>query len=51
VHDAVVHSTGSVFDVQRIGETLLNIDVWLGLAVAAVFAFAAVRIRRYRDDT
>jgi hypothetical protein len=29
----------------------LNIDLWLGLAVAAVLLFAAIRIRRYRDDT
>jgi ABC-2 type transport system permease protein len=28
-----------------------NIDLWLGLAVAVLFTFAAVRIRRYRDDT
>jgi hypothetical protein len=29
----------------------LDIDLWLGLVVAAAFVFAAVRIRRYRDDT
>ncbi len=28
-----------------------NVDLWIGLAVAAVFLFAAIRIRRYRDDT
>lgn len=28
-----------------------NIDLWVGLAVAAVFLFGAIRIRRYRDDT
>ena len=33
------------------GKAFLNIDLWLGLAVAAVFIFAAIRIRRYRDDT
>ena len=28
-----------------------NIDVWLGVAAAALFVFGAVRLRRYRDDT
>jgi len=32
-------------------QVFTNIDLWLGLAVAAAFLFAAVRIRRYRDDT
>jgi hypothetical protein len=43
--------SGPLFDIAHIGEWLLNIDLWLGLAVAAAFAFAAVRVRRYRDDT
>lgn len=30
---------------------LANIDLWIGLAVAAGFLFAATRVRRYRDDT
>jgi ABC-2 type transport system permease protein len=28
-----------------------NVDLWLGLAFAAVFIVVAIRIRRYRDDT
>jgi ABC-2 type transport system permease protein len=28
-----------------------DIDLWLGVAVAAALVYAAVRIRRYRDDT
>lgn len=28
-----------------------NIDLWVGLAVAAAFLFVATRIRRYRDDS
>jgi ABC-2 type transport system permease protein len=28
-----------------------NIDVWLGVLAAALFVYAAVRVRRYRDDT
>jgi ABC-2 type transport system permease protein len=47
----VSHGVGSPFNMAHIGQAFLNIDVWLGLAVAAAFAFAAVRIRRYRDDT
>jgi ABC-2 type transport system permease protein len=32
-------------------EVFGNLDVWLGLAAAAAFTYAAIRIRRYRDDT
>jgi ABC-2 type transport system permease protein len=28
-----------------------NIDLWLGLIAAVVFVVAAIRLRRYRDDT
>lgn len=44
-------SLTAVFDSLDLRPFLLNIDLWLGLAVAAAFAFAAARIRRYRDDT
>jgi len=30
---------------------LANIDLWLGLALAVVFVYGAIRIRRYRDDS
>ncbi len=30
---------------------LTSIDLWLGLAATAALVYAAVRIRRYRDDT
>jgi ABC-2 type transport system permease protein len=29
----------------------MNVEVWVGLAVAAAMAFTAIRLRRYRDDT
>jgi ABC-2 type transport system permease protein len=29
----------------------MNLEVWAGLAVAAAMTFAAIRLRRYRDDT
>ena len=32
-------------------ERLRQPDLWGGVAVAAVFVYAAIRIRRYRDDT
>ena len=49
-HGRVV-SLADLFDDMSMGKAFLNIDLWLGLAVAAVFIFAAIRIRRYRDDT
>ena len=49
-HGRVV-SLAKLFDDVAMGKAFLNIDLWLGLAVAAVFVFAAIRIRRYRDDT
>jgi ABC-2 type transport system permease protein len=49
-HGRVV-SLADLFDDIAMGKAFLNIDLWLGLAVAAVFIFAAIRFRRYRDDT
>jgi ABC-2 type transport system permease protein len=49
-HGRVV-SLADLFDHIAMGKAFLNIDLWLGVAVAAVFVTAAVRIRRYRDDT
>ena len=49
-HGRIV-SLAALFDNVPMGKAFLNIDLWLGLAVAATFVFAAVRIRRYRDDT
>jgi ABC-2 type transport system permease protein len=38
---------------EHVGATrvLMNADLWLGVLMAAVLTFAAIRIRRYRDDT
>ena len=44
-------SLSELFDNVSMSRAVLNIDLWLGVAVAAVFVFAAIRIRRYRDDT
>jgi ABC-2 type transport system permease protein len=46
-----VYSLADLFDNVSMAKAILNIDLWLGLAVAAALVFAAVRIRRYRDDT
>jgi ABC-2 type transport system permease protein len=50
VHGRVV-SLAELFDNTSMSRAFLNIDLWLGLAVAAALVFAAIRIRRYRDDT
>lgn len=50
VHGRVV-SLAELFDNVPMAKVLLNIDIWLGLAVAAALVFGAIRIRRYRDDT
>ena len=41
----------SMFGQLRFGAAFSDIDLWLGLAVAAALVFAAIRLRRYRDDT
>jgi ABC-2 type transport system permease protein len=53
VHDGNNHlvSLPGIFDTLDVTGPFLNIDLWLGVAVAAGFAFVAARIRRYRDDT
>jgi len=39
------------FDSLQVWPAITNIDLWLGVLAAAVFTFAAIRIRRYRDDS
>ena len=51
VHHGRVVSLSNLFDNVEMGKAFLNIDLWLGLAVAAALLIAAIRIRRYRDDT
>ena len=41
----------SMFGQLRFGAAFSDIDMWLGLAVTAALVFAAIRLRRYRDDT
>jgi ABC-2 type transport system permease protein len=42
---------GSLLDEFSIGSAFADIDLWLGVAVAAALLFAAIRIRRYHDET
>jgi len=44
-------SLSGIFDAIHLGDVLRNSDLWLGLIAAGVFAYAATRLRRYRDDT
>jgi ABC-2 type transport system permease protein len=46
-----VHSPDQILDNLNFGGAFADVDVWIGLAVAAAMVFAAVRLRRYRDDT
>jgi ABC-2 type transport system permease protein len=45
------HLLGSALAQLDLGAALADLDLWLGLAAAAGLTFAAIRIRRYRDDT
>jgi ABC-2 type transport system permease protein len=44
-------SGGTAFSSSSILAIFGNVDLWLGLAVAALLIAGAIRIRRYRDDT
>jgi ABC-2 type transport system permease protein len=46
-----LHPIGTLLDEFNIGAALTDIDLWLGLAASAAMLYAAVRIRRYRDDS
>jgi ABC-2 type transport system permease protein len=45
------HPVGTALEVLDFRGALTDIDLWLGLVVTAALAYAAIRIRRYRDDT
>jgi len=45
------HPVGTALGVLDFRGALTSIDLWLGLAVTAALVYAAIRIRRFRDDT
>jgi ABC-2 type transport system permease protein len=46
-----LHPIGSLLAEFNILGAFTDIDLWLGVAMAAIFLFVAIRIRRYRDET
>jgi ABC-2 type transport system permease protein len=48
---AGVAEVEQIYDKLNALPLLLNVDLWLGLAVAAAMLYGAVRLRRWRDDT
>jgi len=42
---------GSALERLNLGAALTDLNLWIGLAVAAAMVFGAIRLRRYRDDT
>ena len=42
---------GVVLDTFNIRGAFTDIDLWLGVVAAFAMAYAAARVRRYRDDT
>jgi ABC-2 type transport system permease protein len=51
VGQAAVVSIPALYDRVHIGPAFTNIDLWLGLAFTAACVYAAVWLRRYRDDS
>ena len=51
VGPAEVVSIPEVYDRIHVGAAFTNIDLWLGILFAGGCAYAAARIRRYRDET
>jgi ABC-2 type transport system permease protein len=45
------HPVGTALEVLDFRGALTAVDLWLGLVVAVALVYAAIRIRRYRDDT
>jgi len=44
-------SVGTALEALSFRAVLTSIDLWLGLVVTAALVYAAIRIRRYRDDS
>jgi ABC-2 type transport system permease protein len=46
-----MHPVGTLLGDLNYRAALTDLDLWLGVAAAAALVYAAVRIRRYRDDS
>ena len=46
-----LHPVGTALEVLDLRGAFTAIDLWLGLAATVALVYAAIRIRRYRDDT
>ena len=44
-------SIPSVYDRVHVAPAFINVDLWLGVLFMLACAYAAARVRRYRDDT
>jgi hypothetical protein len=42
---------GVVLDTLNFRRAFTDVDLWLGVAAAFALAYAAARVRRYRDDS
>lgn len=51
VGQSAVASIPAIFDRAHVGPAFTNIDLWLGVVFTIACAYAAARVRRYRDDT
>lgn len=51
LHHGRAFALASGLDRLHLGAAFSDLDLWLGLLAAAALAYAATRIRRYRDDT
>jgi ABC-2 type transport system permease protein len=46
-----LYSVGTALEVLNFRAVLTSVDLWLGLMVTGALLYAAIRIRRFRDDT
>jgi hypothetical protein len=45
-----LYSVGTALEVLNFRAVLTSVDLWLGLMVTGALLYAAIRIRRFRDD-
>jgi len=50
-HGENIHPIGSWLGELNFAAAFTNVNLWLGVIVAAALAYGAVRLRRYRDET